>query len=419
MELEKKVENLELEKEEQHAAAKKESIHANEKHRKRLQDLESEMASLKKKIVEQTKLLKHKQSSDKTVSKLNDEIQVMKSQRVHLLKPMKDDSDKFRQWRVQKDHEVNQLKQKVSLCNETLESIDQKFGWLSSYEACFDCEYFSESKIMLEIIFQQHQERKRQFEVLKMKRGYEKQAAVLRRKTEEAAAANRRLRDALQRQKEAGEQCKGQQQRSKEGMAARIKGLLTNEVEVLVSIEEARCRLNDLLDDRKLLARDLAQLQHNKVISQPIKKSRRRTFVSRELEQDCEIDEQIKSLETEMELRSAQIADLQQKLSDADGDERVRFWDGFSLIIEAKYALKWFMKEVVATRVQWGVKEREVTEFTKQFDQLQKQVSQERQQASEAAALSLAQLSAQAQEHQDQMMILLDQRQQEAEDKNY
>uniref|UniRef100_UPI00358F8609 chromosome-associated kinesin KIF4-like n=1 Tax=Myxine glutinosa TaxID=7769 RepID=UPI00358F8609 len=375
LELEKKVENLEREKEEQHAAAKKESIHAkiSEKRRKRLQDLESEMASLKKKIVEQTKLLKHKQSSDKTVSKLNDEIQVMKSQRVHLLKRMKDDSVKFRQWRVQKDHEVQQLKQK---------------------------------------------ERKHQFEVLKMERGYEKQAAVLRRKTEEAAAANRRLRDALQQQKEAGKQRKGQQQRSKEGMAARIKGLLTNEVEVLVSMEEARCRLNDLLDDRKLLARDLAQLQHNKEdISQPIKKSRQRTFVSRELEQDCEIDEQIKSLETEMELRSAQIADLQQKLSDADGDERVRFWDGFSLIIEAKYALKWFMKEVVATRVRCGVKEREVVEFTKQFDQLQKQVSQERQQASEAAALSLAQLSAQAQEHQDQMMILLNQRQQEAEDK--
>uniref|UniRef100_UPI00358F2488 chromosome-associated kinesin KIF4-like isoform X1 n=1 Tax=Myxine glutinosa TaxID=7769 RepID=UPI00358F2488 len=375
LELEKKVENLQREKEEQHAAAKKESIHAkiSEKRRKRLQDLESEMASLKKKIVEQTKLLKHKQSSDKTVSKLNDEIQVMKSQRVHLLKRMKDDSDKFRQWRVQKDHEVQQLKQK---------------------------------------------DRKRQFEVLKMERGYEKQAAVLRRKTEEAAAAKRRLRDAMQRQKEAGEQRKGQQQRSKEGMAARIKGLLTNEVEVLVSMEEARCHLGDLLDDRKLLARDLAQLQHNKEdIYLPIKKSRRRTFISRELEQDCDIDEQIKSLETEMELRSAQIADLQQKLSDADGDERVRFWDGFSLIIEAKSALKWLMKEVVATRVRCGVKEKEVVEFTKQFDQLQKQVSQERQQASEAAALSLAQLSAQAQEHQDQMMILLNQRQQEAEDK--
>uniref|UniRef100_UPI00359003F9 chromosome-associated kinesin KIF4-like isoform X2 n=1 Tax=Myxine glutinosa TaxID=7769 RepID=UPI00359003F9 len=104
-----------------------------------------------------------------------------------------------------------------------------------------------------------------------------------------------------------------------------------------------------------------------------------------------------------MELRSAQIADVQQKLADVDGDERVRFWDGFSLI-EAKSALKWLMKEVVATRVRCGVKEREVVEFTKQ-------VSQERQQASEAAGIAC-----EAQEHQDQM-ILINQRQQEAEDK--
>uniref|UniRef100_UPI0035902EE0 chromosome-associated kinesin KIF4-like isoform X3 n=1 Tax=Myxine glutinosa TaxID=7769 RepID=UPI0035902EE0 len=92
-------------------------------------------------------------------------------------------------------------------------------------------------------------ERKHQFEVLRMERGYEKQMAVLRRKTEEAA---RRLRDALQRQKEAGEQRKGQQQKGKEGMAAWIKGLLTNEVEVLVSMEEVRCHLNNLLDDHML-----------------------------------------------------------------------------------------------------------------------------------------------------------------------
>uniref|UniRef100_A0A8C4Q3F9 Kinesin-like protein n=1 Tax=Eptatretus burgeri TaxID=7764 RepID=A0A8C4Q3F9_EPTBU len=214
LELEQKVQNLEREKEELYAAvqaAKKDSSHAkiSEQRRKRLQDLESEMGMLKKKIVEQTRLLKHKQNSDKTVSKLNDEIQVMKSQRVQLLKHIKEDSDKFRQWRAQKDREVLQLKAK---------------------------------------------ERKRQFEVLKLERGYEKQAAVLRRKTEEAAAANRRLRDALQRQKEAGEKRKDQQQRGKDGMAARIKGWLTNEVEVLVSMEEARCRLNELLEDRKLLA---------------------------------------------------------------------------------------------------------------------------------------------------------------------
>lgn len=36
---------------------------------------------------------------------------------------------------------------------------------------------------------------------------------------------------------------------------------LVNEVEVLVSIQEARHHLNDLLDDRRTLAKEIAQLK--------------------------------------------------------------------------------------------------------------------------------------------------------------
>lgn len=38
----------------------------------------------------------------------------MKNQRVQLIRQMKDDAEKFRQWKQQKDKEVIQLKERVS-----------------------------------------------------------------------------------------------------------------------------------------------------------------------------------------------------------------------------------------------------------------------------------------------------------------
>ena len=66
---------------------------------------------------------------------------------------MEEDAERFRQWKQQKDKEVIQLKER---------------------------------------------DRKRQYELLKLERNFQKQSNVLRRKTEEAAAANKRLKDALQ-----------------------------------------------------------------------------------------------------------------------------------------------------------------------------------------------------------------------------
>ncbi|NXS22969.1 KIF4 protein, partial [Mystacornis crossleyi] len=222
--LELEVSNLQKEKEELVLAlhmAKKDINQAklSERRRKRLQELEAQINELKKKLNEQSKLLKLKESTERTVSKLNQEIREMKQQRVRLMRQMKEDTEKFRQWKQQKDKEVIQLKEK---------------------------------------------DRKRQYELLKLERDFQKQANVLRRKTEEAAAANKRLKDALQKQKEAADKRKETQNRGMEGIAARVKSWLANEVEVLVSTEEARRHLADLLEDRKILAKELLQLKEKK-----------------------------------------------------------------------------------------------------------------------------------------------------------
>ena len=51
------------------------NIRLSEQRRKRLQELEGQMGDLKKKLVEQKKMLKLKDQSDKQVTQLNTEIQ--------------------------------------------------------------------------------------------------------------------------------------------------------------------------------------------------------------------------------------------------------------------------------------------------------------------------------------------------------
>ncbi|XP_053328913.1 chromosome-associated kinesin KIF4A [Spea bombifrons] len=376
--LESEVGALQKEKEELILAlhsAKKDVNQAklSERRRKRLQELEGQMTDLKKKLTEQSKLLKLRETTEKTVSKLNHEIQAMKTQRVQLMRQMKEDAEKFRTWKQQKTKEVIQLKEK---------------------------------------------DRKRQYELLKLERDFQKQANVLRRKTEEASTANKRLKEALLRQREAMDRRKDAQHKGMEGAAVRIKNWLANEVEVLVSTEEAQRHLNDLLEDRKILSQDIAQLKQKKDTGECLpSKIRRRTYTVAELEsmgQEASVTKQIESLETEMELRSAQIADLQQKLLDADGEEdrAKQRWETIANIMEAKCALKYLMGELVSSKVQISKLESSLKQNKAHTADLQKTLFEERNQMAEMETEHQSQLVQLEQQHQEKILYLLSQLQQ-------
>uniref|UniRef100_A0A672RQF8 Kinesin-like protein n=1 Tax=Sinocyclocheilus grahami TaxID=75366 RepID=A0A672RQF8_SINGR len=345
-------------------SAKKDTNQAklSEQRRKRLQELEGQITELKKKLQDQSKLLKLKESSVRSLAKLNQEIQAMKSQRVQLMRQMKEDSEKFRLWKQKKDKEVLQLKEK---------------------------------------------DRKRQYEMLKLERDFQKQASVLRRKTEEAAAANKRLKDALQKRSEVAEKRKEVQNRGAEGVSSRIKNWLLNEVEVLVSTEEARRHLQDLLEDRKMLAEEISQLrQQMEAGERPVAKVRRRTLTIAELEGQGELEasisKQVESLETEMGLRSAQIADLQQKVLDADNDGRIKQrWDSITTIVEAKSALKILMAEVVASKVANAKLESELKQEKANLLDMQKILCDERKLMSSMDMEHQSQLVEMEQRHQE------------------
>uniref|UniRef100_A0A4W5MR22 Kinesin family member 4 n=1 Tax=Hucho hucho TaxID=62062 RepID=A0A4W5MR22_9TELE len=342
----------------------------SEQRRKRLQELEGQITDMKKKLQEQSKLLKVKESSVRSVAKLNHEIQAMKSQRVQLMRQMKEDSEKFRVWKNKKDKEVLQLKEK---------------------------------------------DRKRQFQMVKLESDFQKQANVLRRKTEEAAAANKRLKDALQKRSEVAEKRKDIHNRGMEGAAGRLKTWLLNEVEVLVSTGEARRHLQDLLEDRKILAEEISQLkQQMEAGERPTAKVRRRTLIISELESQGELEaslsKQVDNLGTEINLRSAQIADLQQKVLDADNEGRLKQrWDNITTMVEAKCALKVLMSELVSAKTTSSKLESELKQEKGNVLDLQKTLCDERKLMSTMDMEHQHHLVELEQMHQEKVLYLLGQ----------
>ncbi|XP_055004481.1 LOW QUALITY PROTEIN: kinesin family member 4 [Boleophthalmus pectinirostris] len=343
-ELQTAVDSLQKEKENLLLAlqsAKKDTNQAklSEQRRKRLQELEGQLGEMKKKANGTSKLLKLKESSVQKVGKLMQEIQAMKSQRTQLMRQMRDDSEKFRLWKSKKDREVIQLKEK---------------------------------------------DRKRQYELLKLERDFQKQANVLRRKTEEAAAANKRLKDALMKRSEVSDKRKDAQSKGMDSAASRVKAWLFNEVEVMVSTEEARRHLNDLLEDRKVLAQDISHLKEQiEAGERPASKIRRRTLIISELETqgalETPLSKQVENLETEMSLRNAQIADLQQKVLVADSEGR---WkqriDSITSIAEAKCALKVLMSELVSAKTACAKLESDLKQEKGNAQDLRKMLAEER-----------------------------------------
>ncbi|XP_077984667.1 chromosome-associated kinesin KIF4-like [Glandiceps talaboti] len=305
----------------------------SEQRRKRLQELEGQIGQLRKKLVEHGKLLKLKEQSDQRVSKLNVEIKTMKQTRVRLMKQMKEDASRFQQFKAKKDREVMQLKEK---------------------------------------------DRKRQFELTKLSRKNELQQNMLKRKAEEVTAANKRLKEAMLKQKAASDKREESfAQSDMQGVGQRVRNWLGSELEVLVSMGEARHHLQSLLSDRKVISQQLAELQCDG--EPPKKKALNATFTCEDDEEDGDGEDEekkqkISSLKQELQLRSAQIADLQHRVMDADQGEKAKHrWSNIRSIVEAKCGLKWLFNSLVDCKVQQSVKD---SEF-KDSESAQKEARQE------------------------------------------
>ncbi|GFO46913.1 chromosome-associated kinesin kif4a [Plakobranchus ocellatus] len=281
-----------------------------EQRRHRLKELEQQMAQLKKKMAEQSKIVKMKETTDKQMGRLGSEILLLKQQRVKLMKQMKEEVSSFQKWKKEKEKQVSQL---------------------------------------------QLRERRREVEMTKMKKQFEQQQAVQKRRTAEAMAANKRLLDALAKQKEVeSERSSKLEKYNSSSIGNRVRQWLSRELEVKVSMVEAQFHLDQLMDERKRLTQHRNELRAD-LENGPI--TEKFSWLGENGDYDDinvkerTIKEHITSTERDIGLINSQIQELQQKIVDADQESKgTSTWQSLHTMNEAKCALKFLLDQAINAR---------------------------------------------------------------------
>ncbi|XP_074390240.1 chromosome-associated kinesin KIF4-like isoform X2 [Zonotrichia albicollis] len=111
--------------------------------------------------------------------------------------------------------------------------------------------------------------------------------------------------------------------------------------------------------------------------------------------------------------RSAQIADLQQNLLDADnGDWAKQCWDSIATTLEAKCALKYLLRELVSSKVRLSKLQNGLQQSLASFSHVQRMLMEERNHKAEMETEFQNQILVQEQQHQHKVLYLLRQFQQ-------
>lgn len=165
---------------------------------------------MKKKNLQQAKMLKMKEKDSVRIANLNKEIQDMKAKRVKLVREMSSESQNFKIWKLKREKEICQLKEK---------------------------------------------DRKRQNDMVRMENLHNKQQNVLKRKVEEANAVNKRLKDVLDKQKTV------QNHKKLAANVDQIASFVDQELDVILSVVDAQVSLKTIMDDRSILYQRLDHLK--------------------------------------------------------------------------------------------------------------------------------------------------------------
>ncbi|XP_073833620.1 kinesin-like protein 3A [Musca autumnalis] len=265
-----------------------------EERRKRLQALEHEIGEMKRKNLQQAKLLKVREKETQKIKNLSSEIQAMKESKVKLIRTMRQEAENFRQFKMNREKELIQLRNK---------------------------------------------DRKMQNEMARKEALHNKQRNVLKRKCEEAMAINKRLKDALERQKVAQTQ-RQKLQSAKDANAASVKidqviACVEREIEVIISLIDAERTLEQLMDDRGIISSRLGELQKQQPPPEP----------------HSQAGMEIATMQEELDMRNAQISDLQQKVCANDVDKLIQsLADSIQSIAEARVVFKHLLKSMVELR---------------------------------------------------------------------
>ncbi|XP_030381042.1 chromosome-associated kinesin KIF4 [Scaptodrosophila lebanonensis] len=223
--------------------------------------------------------------------------------------------------------------QKISNLSSEIKSMkESKVKLIRSMHA--ESEKFRQWKLVREKELTQlkSKDRKMQVEMTRQKTQHSKERQVLKRKFEGAMAINKRLKEALERQSAA------QRQRHAKGQAGgKTDAWVDHELDVILSLVDAEHSLEQLLEDRACVNARITDLKKQE------KNGKSPTTFNKELS----------SLEEELEMRSAQIADLQQKMCVNDLETRMRgLSDSVQNIAELRTVSKHILQSLVQLRRQ-------------------------------------------------------------------
>lgn len=266
----------------------------SEQRRKRIQELEQQIQDLKKKMLEQQKAIKVNEKNAAQVKKLSEDITQMKQTKVKLIKQIREDAEKVRVWKQQKEKEVIKLKQA---------------------------------------------ERKQQVKIAKMETLHTKQQTVLKRKMEEAISINKRLKEVIDKQKASRAMIAGRSGLA--GAGDRVRNLINEDLDVVVSVKEATKSREQLLSDRKTITKQLND----------IKKGMRGTMNTEDI---LIMKTKTEELQAELDIQNAQIAALQKQITDLEHENKdvnKNRFDNLRTMTEAKIALEHLFDKTVEQTV--------------------------------------------------------------------
>ncbi|KAL2318511.1 hypothetical protein Fmac_032387 [Flemingia macrophylla] len=308
---------------------KSEDIHAQ-----KLKTLEAQILDLKKKQESQVQLLKQKQKSDEAAKRLQDEIQSIKAQKVHLQQRIKQEAEQFRQWKASREKELLQLK---------------KEG------------------------------RKNEFERHKLQALNQRQKMVLQRKTEEAAIATKRLKELLEARKSSSRDTSVAMNGSGINGQSNEKSLqrwLDHEMEVMVKEHEVRFEYEKQSHVRAALAEELAMLkQVNEFAAKGLSPPRGKNGFARASSMSANARmARIASLESMLSISSNSLVAMASQLSEAEERERAFTnrgrWNQLRSMGEAKNLLQYLFNSVGDARCQLWEKDTEIKEMKDQIKEL-------------------------------------------------
>ncbi|CAJ0609451.1 unnamed protein product [Cylicocyclus nassatus] len=329
-ELQKRIDALLAEKLKLEADLKKFSVNNSlwlaEERRKKLQEMEKQLALFRKQMNDMKRLEKQRQQSEEMQKRMQAEIAELKKAKVRMVKQQKEEAEKYRQWKIKHDRELHQLKQK---------------------------------------------ERKRDIEAAREKRVHDQQMMVYKQKLEDASRVNKRL----QAQMEKAAAFSREKPESEKALK-NAKHFIEAELALIGSSYEAELMCQSLKDQRRQLGKKRARLQREKDAYQTEPLPKRRSTEQGEAyppeveEALKKIDEELKNIDQQQLLCSHELDKLQHGCTainiESRGETR---WKDLYTVVAARLYLKVLFDQAAHER-------RTVIDNEKEIKHLQKRMKE-------------------------------------------